>query len=90
MFIFFRCLYNINAAVSANNLTLVGASWHTAITDIYVAYRKINGGLDKGEWCQGMPGYGGDPTCPTGSSTVPKSSFILFIISAVVLSLNSL
>ena len=59
-----------------------------ATTDIYVAKRKIDGGEDMHTWCTGMPGYGGDPTCPVGASSQTLGSLFL-IVSTMILALFS-
>ena len=81
---FFRCLFNVTELVEEQNLTLVGASWFTATTDIYVAHRKIVGGESMADWCVGMPGYGGDPDCPVGASIRTAGSVLLIAILSLV------
>lgn len=76
-----RCLFNINGLVSEQGLTLVGASWMTATTDIYVAKGKLGDGPNTNEWCNGMPGYGGDPECRVGVASQTLSSCVLILFA---------
>ena len=80
-----RCLFNINGLVSEQGLTLVGASWMTATTDIYVAKGKQGDGPNTNEWCNGMPGYGGDPECRVGVASQTLSSCILILFALVLI-----
>ena len=69
--LFCRCLFNIDGLVADKNLKLVGVTWMRTITDIYVAFQRIfTAGGSVSQWCTGMQGYNGDPSCPTGFSTV--------------------
>ena len=68
---FFRCLFNIDGLVADKTLQLVGATWLRATTDIYVAFQRIySAGESVSQWCNGMQGYKGNPSCPAGLSTV--------------------
>ena len=60
------------------NLQLVGVSWMRATTDIYVAFERIfTFGQSDSQWCTGMQGYNGDPSCPAGLSTVVHPGVIV-------------
>ena len=56
----------------------------TATTDIYVAYRKISGGESMTDWCGGMPGYGGDPSCPISVSPRAMSVSVFTLLLVVI------
>ena len=75
---FSRCLFNIDGLLADKNLQLVGVTWLRATTDIYVAFQRIyTAGLSMSQWCTGMQGYNGDPSCPTGLSTVVHAGVIV-------------
>ena len=50
-----------------------------ATTDIYVAFERIfTFGESDSQWCTGMQGYNGDPSCSAGhSSTVVLPGVII-------------
>lgn len=70
-----RCLYDINRAVSENNLTLVGATWFRATTDAYVRQRYIERGNPETEVCKGQPGY--SKPCSTQGSPISLPSTVV-------------
>ena len=70
--------------MSENNLTFVGATWYTATSDAYVAYRKQLQGEPAEDACVLIPGY--DDPCPSGKANFVESllSVVLVCIMAVV------
>ena len=82
LLLFFRCLFNINQAVTDNGLSLVGATWMLADTDDFVIYNQVlsNPG-NVNSICDGYPGY--DNPCPTAASSGLLSPFWFILSSAL-------
>ncbi|KAL4224458.1 hypothetical protein ACF0H5_017910 [Mactra antiquata] len=75
-----RCLFDINQAVTKNNLTLVGATWFRAATDPYVQKRRVDSGVTEADECRGEPNY--PKICGTsGANIITTSAFIVVIIT---------